>query len=64
MSLKIKKKIEKILIFKRIISEIIAIIYGKGVFTKNKGSICNIPIEAGNICSILPRTKDSTRLIG
>ena len=28
--------------------------HGKGEFSKIKGSICNIPIEASNICNILP----------
>ena len=27
--------------------------HGKDEFSKNKGSICNIPIEAANICNIL-----------
>ena len=37
--------------------------HGKGEFAKIKGSICNIPIEAANIFSILPRPADSNRLI-
>ena len=37
--------------------------HGKGEFTKNKGSICNIPIEVANICNILPRPADSNGLI-
>ena len=38
--------------------------YGKGQFTKIKGIICNIPIEAANIRSVLPRPADLSRLIG
>ena len=28
-----------------------------------KGSICNIPIKAANICNVLPRSADSDGLI-
>ena len=37
--------------------------YGKGEFCKVKESICNIPIEATNICNILPRPAVSKGLI-
>ena len=37
--------------------------HGKGEFVKIKGSICNIPIEAANICNVLPRPANSDRLI-
>ena len=33
----------------------------KEEFAKIKGSICNIPIEAENICIIMPRPADSIR---
>ena len=36
---------------------------GKVEFAKIKGSICNIPIEAANICNILSRPADSNELI-
>ena len=36
---------------------------GKGEFAKIKDSICNIPIETANICNILSRPVDSSRLI-
>ena len=29
--------------------------HGKGEFSKSKGSICNIFIEAADICSLLPK---------
>ena len=45
----------KILISKR------TILHAKEDFTKIKGSICNIPNEATNICNILPA--DSNGLI-
>ena len=37
--------------------------HGKGKFSKIKGSICNIPIEAANTCNILPRPAVSNGLI-
>ena len=49
------KKLEKVLISKRLLFKKIAIMHGKGEFSKIKGSICNIPVEAANICNILPR---------
>ena len=54
--LKNLKKLEKVLISKRSLFQKIAIMQGKGEFSKIKGSICNIPIEAANICNILPRS--------
>ena len=35
----------------------------KGEFSKIKGSICIIPIEAANICNILPRPTVFSELI-
>ena len=61
--LKDLKNYQKILIFKRIIFKKIAIMHGKGEFEKNKGSICNIPTEAANICNAFPRAVDSNKLI-
>ena len=43
------QNLEKILISKRIIFKKISIMHGKGEFSKVKGNICNIPIEAANI---------------
>ena len=37
--------------------------HGNGEFAKIKGSIYNIPIEAANICNILPRPADSNKFI-
>ena len=39
-----KKIISKMILFKKI-----AIMHGKGEFSKTKGGICSIPIEAANI---------------
>ena len=50
--LKDLKKLEKILISKRMILKKLAIMQRKAKFAKIKGSICNIPIEATNICNI------------
>ena len=53
--LKDLKKLEKVLIFKRILFKKIAIMHGKGEFSKIKDTICNMPIEVANVCNILPR---------
>ena len=57
------RKLEKVLISKRLLFKKIAIMHGKGEFSKIKGSICNIPVEAANICNILPRPAVSNGLI-
>ena len=57
--LKNLKKLEKIFISKRIIFKKIAIINGKGEFSKTMDSICNTTIEGANICNILSRPADS-----
>ena len=56
-------KSEKILISKKIIFKKIAIMHGIGEFPKIKGSICNISIEAANVCNVLPRPAYSNGLI-
>ena len=55
--LKDLRKLEKVLISTRII------MHRKGEFAIIKGRICNILIEAANICIILPRHVDSNGLI-
>ena len=40
-----------------------AIMDGKGEFSKIKGSICIIPIEDANICNIAPRPAVSNEII-
>ena len=35
----------------------------KRELTKLKGSVCNIPIEAANICNNFPRLTNSNKLI-
>ena len=57
------KKLERVLISNRLLCRKIALMHGKGEFSKIKGSICNIPVEAANICNILPRSGVSNRLI-
>ena len=52
--LKDLRKLEKILISKRMIFKNIAIMLEKVEFGKIKGIICNIPIESANISNILP----------
>ena len=55
-------KLERVIIGKRILFSKI-IIMPKGQFSKIKGAICNVPIEADTICNILPRGIDSNGLI-
>ena len=57
------KKLEKVLISERILFKKIAIIHGKAEFSKIKGRFANIPVEAENICNILPRPAVSNGLI-
>ena len=61
--LKDLKKLEKVLISKRILFNKIAIMHGKGEFSKIQGGICNVPIETANVCNILPRPSVSNGLI-
>ena len=61
--LKYFKKIEKVLLSKRIFFKKIAIMHGKGEFSKIKGSLWDILIEASSICNILPRPAVSSGLI-
>ena len=61
--LKDLKKLDKVLISKRILFKKIAMMHGKGEFSKIKGSIYNIPIEVANVCNILPRPSVSNGLI-
>ena len=57
------KILERVLISRRILFKKTAIMHAKGEFAKIKGSICNIPIKAADICHILPRPAVSNGLI-
>ena len=57
------RRLEKVLISQRILFKKIAIMHGKGEFSKIKGTVCNVPVESGNVCKILPRAADSNGLI-
>ena len=57
------RKIEKVLISKEMLFKKITIMRENGESLKIKVSICNIPIEAANICNIIPRPKISNGLI-
>ena len=61
--LKDLKELEKVLISKRISFKKIAIMHGKGQFSKIKGSVCSMPIEVANVCNILPKPSVSNGLI-
>ena len=61
--LKDLKKLEKVFILKRTLFKEIAKMSNKDDFLKIKGSICNVPIEAANICNLLTRSAVSNKLI-
>ena len=62
--LKNLKKLEKVLtIPKTILFKKIAITHGKREISKIKKSVCNIPIETGNLSKISPRPAVSNGLV-
>lgn len=56
------KKLEQILIAKRIVCEKIAVMH-KGQQRKIKGAICNVPVECDQTCNILPRPTERSGII-
>lgn len=56
------KKLEQILIAKRIVFEKIAVMH-KGQQRKIKGAICNVPVECDQTCNILPRPTERSGII-
>ena len=60
--LKTFKKLEKMLVSKRIWFKKIGIMHGKYEFSQINRSICNIPMEAADTCTILPRPAVSNEL--
>ena len=54
-------KLEGVIIGKRILFAEIMVM-PKGQFSKIKGAICKVPVEADSICNILPRGIDSNGL--
>ena len=57
------RRLEKVLISRRILFKKIAIIHGKGEFSKIKGSIYNVPIATESVCNVLPRPVNNNGLI-
>ena len=55
-------KLEKVIISKRILFKKI-VIMPKGQAPKLKGAICNVQLEADDVCNILPRGADSNGII-
>ena len=49
------EKLENILILSRWLFNKIAVMHRNSKFSKIKGNIRNIPVDATNICNILPR---------
>ena len=56
------KKLEQILIAKRIVFEKVAVMH-KGKQRKIKGAICNVPVECDQTCNILPRPTERSGII-
>ena len=55
-------KLEKVIISRRILFSKV-VIMPKGQFSKIKGAVCNVPVEADSMCHILTRGTDSNDLI-
>ena len=56
------RKLEKIIISKRILFKKVTIM-SKGQAPKMKGAICNVPINAADICDVLPRGMDNNGVV-
>ena len=56
------RKLEKIIIAKRLLFKKVAIM-PKGQSLKIRGAICNVPIEADDVCNILPRGMDNNGVV-
>ena len=56
------KKLEKIIIAKRLLFKKIAIM-PKGQAPKLRGAICNVPLDTEDVCNTLPRGADSNGII-
>ena len=56
------RKLERVLISKRLLFKRITIM-PKGQSSKIKGGICNVPIEADEICNILPRSAENNGIV-
>ena len=57
------RKLEKVLISKRIFFKKVAVMHGKVEFAKRKGNISNIAVEADTVCIKLPRPTNNNGLV-
>ena len=57
------RRLEKVLISRRILFKKVAIIHGKGELSKIKGNICNVPTETESVSNVLPRPINNNGLI-
>ena len=57
------RKLEKVLISKRILFKKVAVMHGKDEFAKIKGNICNIPVETDTVYNVLPRPVKNNGLV-
>ena len=61
--LKNLRKLEKLLISKRILLKKKLIMHGKREFSKIKGKVCNISVETDTPCNVLPGPVNSNGLV-
>ena len=57
------KKLEKVLISKKILFKKSGIIYGKRKLPKLKGNICNIPVDTDTVCNVLATPVNNNGLV-
>ena len=57
------RKLEKVLISKRILFKKVEIMHGKGKFAKIKGKTCNIPVETDTVSNVLQRPINNNGLV-
>ena len=62
LNLKVLKKLEQIIIARRIVFEKI-VVMPKGQQRKIKGAICNVPVDCDQTCNILPRPPERSGII-
>ena len=62
LSLILLKKLEQIIIARRIVFEKI-VVMPKGKQRKIKGAICNVPVDCDQTCNILPRPPERSGIV-
>ena len=57
------RRLKNVLISRRILFKKVAIMHGKGEFSKIKENISNVPIETESVCNVLPRSVNNNGLV-